>query len=77
MLVADGLKSKSSNHRDTHLTITNQSVYQRNCYERFSDCIQRQLTVTRKELLNTNDLSIVKRRRMKIYSISNLMCFLI
>ena len=42
-----------------------------------SDCVQRQLTVTKSELLHTNDVSIVKKRRMKIYSISNLICFLI
>ena len=52
-------------------------LQQRSCIERMQACIHRQLDVTRKELLNTNDVSIVKKRRMKIYSISNMICFLI
>lgn len=33
--------------------------------------------MTKSELLHTNDVSIVKKRRMKIYSISNMICFII
>ena len=49
----------------------------RNCYERLSDWITRKLTVTSKELRSTKDLGIVKKRRMKIYSITNLIAFLL
>ena len=49
----------------------------RNCVQRVSDWVTRKLTVTGKELLNTADVGIEKQRKMKIYSLSNLICFLI
>ena len=44
---------------------------------RFNDWVNRIVGVSRQKLLATQDVNIVTKKRMRIYSILNLVCFLI
>ena len=50
---------------------------QRSMLSKFTDFVNKKLNPTRQELLNTLDVTIVTRKRMRIYAYSNLICFIL
>lgn len=47
------------------------------CCRKLKECINRQMSVQRKELLAASDVTIVTKRKMSIYAYCNLICFIV